>query len=213
MLANEFISVERTCTHKHIHSQKKSYRYLEQWFRFLFPPPHRSTEKQGQECRSLTRLCFERKGCIVTTLRRRTHRRPDTRSKTNQVSCRSQASKKGGGKRAHTSPGSVSFTCGFLNLIWFVFLYLRCTFVTSDLCIVLFLSERRKVKRKKTQALPCLKILILILFLYPNDVVYFAFSKPNLNDICKNVQGKGKGLLSCVDPLTKSVLKLKRRSL
>lgn len=67
----------------------------------------------------------------------------------------------------------------------FVFLYLQCTFVTSDLCIVLSHYEKRKKKHITGVAL--LKVLIWILFLYPNDVVYFAFSKLNLNDICKNV--------------------------
>lgn len=67
----------------------------------------------------------------------------------------------------------------------FVFLYLQCTFVTSDLCIVLSQYEKRKKKHMTGVAL--LKVLIWILFLYPNDVVYFAFSKLNLNDICKNV--------------------------
>lgn len=59
----------------------------------------------------------------------------------------------------YTSPGLVSFLCGFLNFIWFWFFYfffLRCTFVTSDLCIVLSLYERRKGKKQnKTQVLPC----------------------------------------------------------
>lgn len=65
-----------------------------------------------------------------------------------------------------------------------VFLYLQCTFVTSDLCIVLSQYENRK---KNMTGVALLKVLIWILFLYPNDVVYFAFSKLNLNDICKNV--------------------------
>lgn len=67
----------------------------------------------------------------------------------------------------------------------FVFLYLQCIFVTSDLCIVL--SQYEKRKKKNTTGVALLKVLIWILFLYPNDVVYFAFSKLNLNDICKNV--------------------------
>lgn len=66
-----------------------------------------------------------------------------------------------------------------------VFLYLQCTFVTSDLCIVLSHYEKRK--KKNTTGVALLKVLIWILFLYPNDVVYFAFSKLDLNDICKNV--------------------------
>lgn len=68
----------------------------------------------------------------------------------------------------------------------FVFLYLQCTFVTSDLCIVLSHYEKRK-KKKHMTGVALLKVLIWILFLYPNDVVYFAFSKLNLSDICKNV--------------------------
>lgn len=83
----------------------------------------------------------------------------------------------------------------------FVFLYLLCTFVTSDLCIVLSLYE--KMKKKNTTGVALLKVLIWILFLYPNDVVYFAFCKLNLNDICKNVKAKGKWLLWSVDPLNK----------
>lgn len=69
-------------------------------------------------------------------------------------------------------------------LFFLVFLYLQCTFVTSDLCIVLSQYEKRK---KNMTGVALLKVLIWILFLYPNDVVYFAFSKLNLNDICKNV--------------------------
>lgn len=69
-------------------------------------------------------------------------------------------------------------------LFFLVFLYLQCTFVTSDLCIVLSQYENRK---KNMTGVALLKVLIWILFLYPNDVVYFAFSKLNLNDICKNV--------------------------
>lgn len=86
----------------------------------------------------------------------------------------------------YTSPGSVSFLCGFLKFLFgFVFLHLRCTFVTSDLCIVLSRYEKRKKKNTHT-GVALLKVLIWILFLYPNDV-YFAFCKLNLNEICKNV--------------------------
>lgn len=89
----------------------------------------------------------------------------------------------------YTSPESVSFLCGFfffLILFGFVFCYLQCTFVTSDLCIVLSLYEKRKGKKKNTTGIALLKVLIWILFLYPNDV-YFAFCKLKLNEICKNV--------------------------
>lgn len=72
----------------------------------------------------------------------------------------------------------------WLFFFFLVFLYLQCTFVTSDLCIVLSQYEKRK---KNMTGVALLKVLIWILFLYPNDVVYFAFSKLNLNDICKNV--------------------------
>lgn len=59
------------------------------------------------------------------------------------------------------------------------------------------------MKKKNMTGVTLLKVLIWILFLYPNDVVYFAFCKLNLNDICKNVKAKGKGLLWSVDPLNK----------
>lgn len=63
--------------------------------------------------------------------------------------------------------------------------------MTSDLCIVLSLYESRKRKKNKNDitGVALFKSLIWILFLYPNDVVYFDlfFCKLNLNDICKNV--------------------------
>ncbi len=43
----------------------------------------------------------------------------------------------------------------FKILFGFVFRYLQCTFLTSDLCIVLSLYEKRKGKKKTRQALPC----------------------------------------------------------
>lgn len=63
MLANEYIHVKRETAHtyKHIHAQMNSYRYLEQWFGFPFPPPlslQSVFEKQGQECASLVGLRF-----------------------------------------------------------------------------------------------------------------------------------------------------------
>lgn len=49
--------------------------------------------------------------------------------------------------------------------------------------------RREKVEKKTKKNMTgvgLMKVLIWILFLYPNDV-YFAFCKLNLNDICKNV--------------------------
>lgn len=51
--------------------------------------------------------------------------------------------------------------------------------------VLCYLSMR--IGKKNMTGVALLKVLIWILFLYPNDVVYFAFSKLNLNDICKNV--------------------------
>lgn len=60
--------------------------------------------------------------------------------------------------------------------------------MTSDVCIVLSLYEKRKAKKnqKNTTGVTLFEVLIWILFLYPNDV-YFAFCKLNLSEICKNV--------------------------
>lgn len=67
----------------------------------------------------------------------------------------SLASRKGWGRQMYTSPGSVSFLCGFLKIfIWFVFLYLQCTFVTSDLCIVLCMRREKEKKKKYDRCCP-----------------------------------------------------------
>ncbi len=65
--------------------------------------------------------------------------------------------------------------------------------MTSDLCIVLSLYERRKGKEKKNvTGVVLFKVLIWILFLYPNDV-YFAFCKLNLNEYARMFKVKGRG--------------------
>lgn len=60
-----------THKHIHIHAQMNSYRYLEQWFGFLFPPSLSLKcvfEKQGEECESLVGSVW---GYMKTTLRSR----------------------------------------------------------------------------------------------------------------------------------------------
>lgn len=74
----------------------------------------------------------------------------------------------------NTSPGSVSFlrvSCFyFIWFFFFFFFFLRCTFATSHFRIV-YLCMRKKKRRRRCPVL----VLIWNLFLYPKDVVYFAF--------------------------------------
>lgn len=79
--------------------------------------------------------------------------------------------------------GSGFFPMWLFFFFWFFFI---CSVLLWPVIYVLcYLSMR--IGKKNMTGVALLKVLIWILFLYPNDVVYFAFSKLNLNDICKNV--------------------------